>query len=236
MSAILKKSGIILYLFLLWMPFFLEARESMVLNNLIEDEYCFVYFFPQVLNRKDHLQDGPDSVGNQIKIKGDTFLVWIDLKPHAYFCHDTLYILISKQGVRIVEGQWWPVLNNKKILYGEKDKYTLLTPFSTSSSKEDNINVYIYPHELYPSDQLVDGYSSQEFAISDNTFLIWVDLLPGYRFTHPTTYILVSKESTRVVKGGWWPVLNGRNILYGDLNKVGVVSPFLLMSQQTDKE
>ena len=215
------------------MTFFLEAQVSVKLENNFQDDYCCVYFYPQILNQKDHLQDGPDLNGKRIRIKGNTLLIWVDLHPGMRFVHETKYILISQEDIRVVKGQWWPVLNGKKILYGEKDKYSILTPFSIDSYRNENINVHIYPHEIYPFDQLYDG-PEKKIRIPDNTLLIWVDLLPGAKFAHPTAYILIGKEYTRVEEGSWIPVLNDRQILYGELNRLGVISPFILRCQHLD--
>jgi hypothetical protein len=236
-NSLVKKTGIIIGILFLCIPLFLGAQESVEPDNSIQEDYCLVYFYPHILNSKDRLQDGSGSFGSSIRIEGNTLLVWVDLGPEMRFVHDSLYILISKEGVRIVEGEWWPVLNGKQILYGEKDKYAILTPFSTDNIESfDNINIHIYPHELYPFDRLVDGPTGDEFKIVDNTLLIWVDMLPKAFFTHPTVYILISKEYTRAEKGGWWPVLNGRRILFGDLNKIGVISPFVLLAQHIDTD
>jgi hypothetical protein len=198
----------------------------------ITRDYCLVYMYPHVLLPGDTLADG--DTGEKLKIEGNTVLIWVDLEPEMRFTHHTLYILISREGVRIINGSWWPVLNGKQILDGEKGKYAFISPFSTTSVSFENINIHIYPHELYPFDTLEDGPSGNAFNIVDNTLLIWVDLLPMALFTHPTAYILISKEYTRVEKGGWWPILNGRRILFGDRNSLGVISPFLLLSEHID--
>jgi hypothetical protein len=57
--------------------------------------------------------------------------------------------------------------------------------------------------------------------------LIWVDLYPNWRFAHPTLYILISGEESRIVEGEWWPVLNGERILYGVPSNYAIVSPFI---------
>lgn len=233
--TLLINTGMVFCLLFLFMPFYMESQVSVVPNIRYEDDFCCVYFYPHVINPNDRLQDGPDSIGNQIRIKEDSLLIWVDLYPGMFFVHETKYILISHEDIRIVEGQWWPELNGKRILYGEKDKYAIFTPFSITNYKNDNIDVYIYPHEIFPFDQLYDGIN-KKIRIPDNTLLIWVDLLPEARFAHPTAYILIGKESTRVEKGGWMPVLNNRKILYGDLNKLGVISPFILRCQHIDEE
>ncbi|MBN1698550.1 MAG: hypothetical protein JW881_13630 [Spirochaetales bacterium] len=218
-------------------PLFLAAQESVVSENAVTEDYCHVYFYPHLLNSEDRLQDGPVSYGTPIRIEGSTFLIWVDLEPEMRFVHRTLYLLLSKEGgVRIVKGEWWPVLNGKQILYGEESAYAVLSPINTAGAGQDNIGIFIYPQELYPYDRLVDGPSGTRFKIVDNTLLIWVDMLPRAFFTHPTAYILISKEYTRVEKGGWWPELNGRRILFGDLNKTGIISPFVLRAQHIDNK
>jgi hypothetical protein len=235
-KSIVKKATILLCILFLCTPVFLGAQETSisVQPGDMYGDYCQVYFYPHVLNQKDQLQDGPNK--RLIPIEGNTLLVWVNLEPEMDFLHPTLYILISKQEIRTLKGEWWPVVNGKQVLYGEEEKYAILSPFSMDTNSYENIDVYIYPHELYPSDRLVDGLSGDMIKIVDNTLLIWVDLLPRAKFTHPTAYILISKEYTYMVKGGWWPELNGKRICYGEQNKLGVISPFLLLSQHIDTD
>jgi hypothetical protein len=49
-----------------------------------------------------------------------------------------------------------------------------------------NVNVYIHPPKLTAKDKLVDGLSDEPIEITSESTLIWVDLMPGYRFAHPT--------------------------------------------------
>ena len=71
--------------------------------------------------------------------------------------------------------------------------------------------VFVYPEKLTAKDRLVFGDGGGEpIEIKGETTLIWVDLQPGARFAHPTECVLVSAGGTRVVKGDWWLVLNGR--------------------------
>ena len=51
---------------------------------------------------------------------GEATLVWVDLAPDARYAHDTEYLLITPRGTSVSKGQWWPVLNGKPILRGEK--------------------------------------------------------------------------------------------------------------------
>lgn len=97
---------------------------------------------------------------------------------------------------------------------------------------DGHVNVYIYPYELTSEDTLSDGHEGDQIEITEDTLLLWVDLHPELRFTHDTLYILVSSAGTRVEQGGWWPMLNGRRILYGSRNKVAVLSPFELLRPQ----
>ena len=80
------------------------------------------------------------------------------------------------------------------------------------------IKIHIHPNPLMPGDNLTDGEEGKEFEISESTLLIWIDLIPGAKFAHPTTYILISSQETKVEQGRKWPVLNGKKILYGETN------------------
>src|SRR5438270_7335465 len=76
--------------------------------------------------------------------------------------------------------------------------------------------VHIYPHKLTAQDKLVDGLSAKTIEITAETTLIWIDRAPGARYAHDTEYVLISPGETRVIKGQWWPTLNGKDILRGD--------------------
>jgi len=193
------------------------------------DQHFNVHFYPHALLPQDILQDGPD--GKNLDIKDDTFLIWVDLFPSLFFTHDTAYILISKGDIRIKRGRWWPVLNGKMILHNEHEKYAFISPFdlpliSTQNYIDEKITIYVYPHKLTSQDQLSDGPPENKIRIFDNSILIWVDLLPAAFFAHPTAYILISKRKIRTEQGNWWPMLNGKQILYGQQNKIGILSPF----------
>jgi hypothetical protein len=188
-----------------------------------------VHFYPHALSPQDFLQDGP--FGKKLDIQEDTFVIWVDLFPGMFFAHKTAYILISKGNIRIERGDWWPVLNGKMILYNENENYALISPFelqliSANGYIEKKIIIHIYPHQLTSQDKLADGPAEQLFKIDDNCLLVWVDLLPEAYFAHPTAYILISREHIRAEYGNWWPILNGRRILYGEQNKTGIISPF----------
>jgi len=195
------------------------------------DQHINVHFFPHPLSPQDCLQDGP--YGEELDISDDQFLVWVDLFPGMFFSHETAYILISQENVRIVKGDWWPVLNGKTILHNELDDYALISPFelpliSKDGFIDDRIVIHVYPSELTAQDKLQDGPLDETFKIDDSSLLIWVDFLPGAFFAHPTAYILISGKSIRYENGSWWPKLNGKTILYGESNKIGILSPFRL--------
>ena len=208
-------------LIILLLPLSLFAQYS--------DLYIEAHFYPHSLSPQDSLQDGP--YGKKFEITEDTFLIWIDLFPGLFFSHKTVYILISKDNVQVESGDWWPELNGKMILHNELSKFALISPFelpliSAGEFIENRIDIHVYPHELTSLDQLTDGPQEKLFMIYNNSLLVWVDLLPGAFFAHPTAYILISKENVRVEHGNWWPILNGRTILYGQKNKTGIISPF----------
>jgi hypothetical protein len=196
------------------------------------EDYCNVFFYPHELEPADVLQDGPH--GPYIRITVKTLLVWVDYEPEMDFSHPNYYILISPADIRIVKGEWWPVLNGKTILRDEICKYAPLFPQTLGTGENisvspDWINIYVFPHELTLHDSLTDGSTEKKIRVYPNTLLIWVDLMPLADFAHPTAYVLISKHGTRVEKGRWWPVLNGKMICYCEQNKIGVVSPFKVM-------
>ena len=84
------------------------------------NEHIDVYTYPNLLKPGDILTDGDG--GTAFEIFENTLLIWVDLyPPPADFAHPTIYVLISSTGeVRIEEGEWWPVLNGERILYGEQ--------------------------------------------------------------------------------------------------------------------
>lgn len=201
----------------------------LALFSQVQDHPIEVHFYPHALSPQDSLQDGP--FGKKLDIQEDTFFIWVDLFPGLFFAHKTAYILISKGNIRIERGDWWPVLNGKMILYNENENYALLSPFelpliSANGFIDETIIIHVYPHELTSQDRLADGPAEQLYRIDDNCLLVWVDLLPEAFFAHPTAYLLISGESIRAKHGNWWPILNGKKILYGEQNKIGILSPF----------
>lgn len=204
-----------------------------------------VHFYPHAVSPQDTLQDGP--FGKELDIHDETFLIWVDLFPGMFFTHDTAYIMISEGGIRIERGGWWPVLNGKTVCHNEQGKYALISPFelplnSANGDIDDMIAIHVYPHELSFQDQLLDGPEERLFTLDDNCLLVWIDFLPGAFFAHPTAYILISREGIRIEHGNWWPVLDGKRILYGEPNKTGIISPFkvsgsvLFSEKRTKKE
>jgi hypothetical protein len=216
----MKKLGIFIIVFL-----------PLALLSQVRDLSIDVHFYPHSVSPQNILRDGPD--GKILDIREETFLIWVDLFPGMFFTHNTAYILVSKGSTRIERGDWWPVLNGKMILHNEQNKYALISPFELPLMSVDGfigekIVIYVYPHELTSQDQLSDGPGEQLFTIDDNCLLVWVDLLPEAFFAHPTAYILVSKDSIRIEHGSWWPTLNGERILFGERNKTGIISPFVV--------
>lgn len=207
-----------------------------VFGQAYDEDFCHVYVYPHKLNEKDQLRDGPS--GAFLKITGESMLLWVDLEPGMKYTHPTNYILISEEGTRIEEGKWWPVLNEKQILINEMNQYTTLTPFALKSatSFSGTINVHIYPHELTLRDRLVDGPSGNRFNVYPNSLFVWIDLMPTARFAHPVLYLLISKHGSRVFKGSWWPLLNDKQICYGENNPSSTISPFKVKRLLLDSE
>jgi hypothetical protein len=99
-----------------------------------------------------------------------------------------------------------------------------------------SVAVCVFPHELNSNDRLQDGRSGRVLSLPDSTLLVWVDLAPAARFSHPTAYVLISPEGTQVEEGVWWPVLNGRRILQSKPNSISVISPFQVKSNDSHIE
>lgn len=194
----------------------------------IEPRMIDVYVYPHELDSGDTLTDGNLS-DRKFSLDDGTLLIWVDHQPGYRFAHRTSYILVSARQTVVYRGSWWPVLNGKTILHGNREKYTVASPFrlpGLEGTTDEYIMVYAYTHELDSRDVLTDGNYERAFKLDDNTMFLWIDLHPRMRFAHPTLYLLLSDASIRVEKGRWWPVLNGRRILSGDGNGCGIVSPF----------
>lgn len=185
-----------------------------------------VYAHAHLLGPGDRLQDGPD--GTVLDLEGQTLLIWVDKEPQSRFVHPTAYVLVSGDGVRVADGQWWPVLNGHRILFGKQSSGTLLSPVSIPTGEGGSILAHFYPEELEPGEVLADG-DEVIGVMSERTFLAWVDMLPAAYFTHPTVYILVTADKRVVVRdGGWWPTLNGKRVLHGGPCTFGVPFPVWL--------
>lgn len=90
------------------------------------------------------------------------------------------------------------------------------TPPQAAKAFPKEAMVYVHPVKLTSKDKLTDGGKGNAITITTETTLIWVDLSPNARFSHPTEYILISATGSRVVKGQWWPVLNGKRLFGGN--------------------
>jgi hypothetical protein len=81
-----------------------------------------VYVYPHKLTAKDKLSFGPDTDQKKlIPIKGETTLIYVDLAPEARFAHATQCILISSEGARVIQGDWWLILNGKDLFRDGRD-------------------------------------------------------------------------------------------------------------------
>ncbi len=90
------------------------------------------------------------------------------------------------------------------------------------------IDVYCHPHPLSSQDVLTDGDHSagnKPFKFDEGSILVWIDLQPEARFAHSTAYVFFHKGESRMEKGGWWPVLNGKKILYGESEPFSINFP-----------
>jgi hypothetical protein len=80
-----------------------------------------VYVYPEKLTPKDKLSFGPGNEQKKtIPIKRESTLIYVDLAPDARFAHPTQCILISTDGARVVNGNWWLILNGKPLFRDAK--------------------------------------------------------------------------------------------------------------------
>ena len=176
--------------------------------------FARVHVYPVPLKATDTLVDGPG--GKCIETEANSILVWADLMPSARFAHPTQYVLIAGRKAKVTPGQWWPVLNGQKILYGTAPDYTIHLPFPLPGSQPTaTTQIMAYPLVLGKEDKLTDGTEGKPIEISKPMAFLWVDLQPRAKFAHPTLHVLVSRDQAQVVEGEWFPVLNGSRILYG---------------------
>lgn len=75
--------------------------------------------------------------------------------------------------------------------------------------------VFVHPEKLTAKDVLSFGEKGGRIEVKGETTLVSVDLVPGARFAHPTECVLISAEGTKVIKGTWWLVLNGKPLFRG---------------------
>lgn len=213
---------------LLFCSTLVSAETALDASDAWPDEAIEVYIYPHVLTPGDQLTDGDGHWSRPIPIKDNSLLVWVDMQPNADFAHHTEYVLISGE-TTVFRGKSMPVLNGKPILYGERDRYAVLSPSEHQLIREvREVSACIYPHVLTNDDLLSDGPGGQ-IKIAENSLLIWVDQAPGMRFAHPTEYILISaSEGPQVLDRHWWPVLNKKRICYDEPNPLGVISPFII--------
>lgn len=87
------------------------------------------------------------------------------------------------------------------------------------------ISIYSYKKKLSPKDVLTDGRNGGDpIALEQDSMLIWIDLYPDdAKFEHPTIYILLHSDNATVIKGGWYPVLNDKKILYEEKEPISII-------------
>ena len=186
-----------------------------------------IYFFAHMLSANDVVTDGRE--GKSFPLDNDTFFVWIDLDPAAKFAHPTRYVFISAQDVRIEDGHWWPVVNGTAHFTGDRPVASPCTPFtlagSTAEASSQQAELHVYPYLLGSRSKLTDGPDGKPFSLHGDSLLIWIDRQPGFRFTHATRYVVISPGRVESIDGGWWPVLEGKRILCGDMRQIVLPLP-----------
>ena len=70
------------------------------------------------------------------------------------------------------------------------------------------IELHIFPSLLVPGETIQDGPNGESVKITEPTLMLWVDLMPTYRFVHPTCTVLVGASGARALPGSWWSIVN----------------------------
>lgn len=188
------------------------ARNGEMLR--IPQAFAHVFVYKQPLKSQDKVMDGHSETA--IKVEDGAFLVWVDLMPYARFAHPTKYIIMGPKKTTVVQGNWWPIVNGEAIFNRTAPNYTIHLPFPLPPTQPAaQRELAAYPLALTTHDQLTDGPEGKPISIKEPTTLIWVDLQPGAKFAHPALHLLVSRDDARVIEGNWFPILNGKRILYG---------------------
>jgi hypothetical protein len=176
-----------------------------------------VFVYPHKLTKGDKVVFGTQ----KFEIKSETTLIWVDLQPDARFGHATELVLTTVEGTQVIKGNWWPTINGKAFRPSESEKQEVAFPLKVSApvkanGHQDRANVFMYPRKL----TIKDGA-----GITSEAILLWVDLAPDARFGHPTEEIWITTAGTRVVKGSFWPTINGKAFRPAEAEKYQVAFP-----------
>ncbi len=100
----------------------LEEAINIVIEEVVEpeqlDHKIIVFAWPDLLKKGDTI--GPynqPEIGSSIspkEIMEDSWFIWIDDAPAAYFAHPSRFVIISKETgqVSVSDENRWPVLND----------------------------------------------------------------------------------------------------------------------------
>ena len=159
------------------------------------DKPIHVHFYTHTLSSQNILQDGTD--GKNLEIREDTIFIWIDLFPGMTCSQKFVYILVSKENIRVERENSWPILNGKMIPQNQYDKFSLISTcdlplVSKGIFSDEKITIRVYPQEFIFQKYLVDDPMENLYSM-DNNFILTFD--KGAFFAHPRAYILVSREN-----------------------------------------
>ncbi len=94
---------------------YVEAVGPSFVEPFFLGQNTAIYAFPYALTSEDKLTDGAE--GQEISLYEETLLLWVDHYKQSNMPHDTRYVLVSRSGVRVEKGQWWPVLNGRAVRF-----------------------------------------------------------------------------------------------------------------------
>jgi hypothetical protein len=186
----------------------------------MNSEFVHVHLYLIKLLRGDRLADG----SNPIPTVDQTMLIWIDREPETRFAHPSWYVLISPDRTQVIDGEWWPTINNKSY-FPLGPQYPLGAPaLAGAMPLGQRVMAHVFPYKLVDQDSLMDGDGGPVLPIDEETLYLWIDLHHGMRFAHDTLHLLISANGVRVIEGRWWPVLNGQRVDFSTF-RAAVPSP-----------
>ena len=164
-----------------------QAAAAMVVNEVIEP---LDVDGPLIAVRlEDSLKPG-DTVapydGKGQQIDEESYFFFIDLLPWAYYSHDVLFVLVSREDgdINVSAEQWWPMVNDElPDFLGDEDGYWNVSHWIYSRDIAPPVFTHTDPSQIGqpPSQQqwheaslIVNGHADGEVLGADAALSAWI--------------------------------------------------------------